>query len=444
MVISSTGSTRQLQFSFSHKGTLLEPKLLSTGILKLHYGSFVLEKSRRDLWKAPTPFFGGSLFLAVGAAVERMSWSLILSSGVQLLQQSSCELRSVAGSAWRHFSSSTPSAADGGSIRAAASRQHLSQQGAPLESQLRRNGNRQVTAAAAATAAPAAPDAPRTSMPPSTLREMLYPSTQPVWDAASTVATTTTAAAAPTRAGTPPDNTSASPASSSELRQRSDGRDQNAARSSPPDSNRKSARRKVAEALLAARFSGGNAAAAAGSGGNANSSRSNGTTHLLASAAAAAAARSSDRQPRLKSTALVSPGSGVAAALFEPLQASLACLAAVRSSTTMAAVEGAAATATTASSSATETAAASAATAADADECADTAAAAAGAPVAVAACSASCHHPDANGWCHMPVHVPHADWAAVMAADPNTFSSFRVAPGYDRLQLPHGLQVRFL
>jgi hypothetical protein len=55
------------------------------------------------------------------------------------------------------------------------------------------------------------------------------------------------------------------------------------------------------------------------------------------------------------------------------------------------------------------------------------------------ACSA--HGKDAAGWCSAPVRVPHVDWRRVLESEPLTYRAARLAPGLERLSLPHGLVV---
>eukprot|EP00879_Flechtneria_rotunda_P029156 GHRR01031434.1.p1 GENE.GHRR01031434.1~~GHRR01031434.1.p1 ORF type:complete len:314 (+),score=95.23 GHRR01031434.1:1-942(+) len=61
--------------------------------------------------------------------------------------------------------------------------------------------------------------------------------------------------------------------------------------------------------------------------------------------------------------------------------------------------------------------------------------------VVVPACPSDCQHKLAHGWCHTQVCLPHVDWASVLDADLSSVPSLRVASGYQRLQLPDGLQV---
>lgn len=39
------------------------------------------------------------------------------------------------------------------------------------------------------------------------------------------------------------------------------------------------------------------------------------------------------------------------------------------------------------------------------------------------------------------VKLPHVDWGRVLDADLNSTPSFKIATGYERLQMPEGLQV---
>lgn len=61
--------------------------------------------------------------------------------------------------------------------------------------------------------------------------------------------------------------------------------------------------------------------------------------------------------------------------------------------------------------------------------------------VQVAACAADCSHSLANGWCHTQVRLPHVDWGHVLEAELGGVPSFKLAPGYERIELPGGLQV---
>ncbi|GBF96402.1 ribonuclease H [Raphidocelis subcapitata] len=200
----------------------------------------------------------------------------------------------------------------------------------------------------------------------------------------------------------------------------------------------KSARRMAAEALLAARFVGAGQA----SPGAAASARGGGS-----GSGGGGGARPSP--PRLKSASLAGGGSvllspqllvsltpgGNGLSVARPPRAALPKPAGTSSSSVSKRAPAASKAAATAS--ATEALAVLADLAAQPYD----GVAPAGEPVAVAACDASCSHPNAQGWCHMPVHVPHVDWEALMASEPATFSNVRVAPGYDRLTLPYGLQV---
>lgn len=42
------------------------------------------------------------------------------------------------------------------------------------------------------------------------------------------------------------------------------------------------------------------------------------------------------------------------------------------------------------------------------------------------------------------VKLPHVDWSRVLDADLNKTPSFKIATGYERIQLPEGLQVGLL
>lgn len=59
-------------------------------------------------------------------------------------------------------------------------------------------------------------------------------------------------------------------------------------------------------------------------------------------------------------------------------------------------------------------------------------------------CPSSCSHPQAQGWCHHEVRLPHVSWPRVLQADPASLVVTRLAPGYERWQLAEGLQVRLL
>jgi len=44
--------------------------------------------------------------------------------------------------------------------------------------------------------------------------------------------------------------------------------------------------------------------------------------------------------------------------------------------------------------------------------------------------------------CALQVQLPHVDWGRVMDTDMAHAPSFKVAPGYERLHMPAGVQVR--